>query len=515
MLNNKNTKLLVMPVTARWRIVGWILLTTALIILTVILTARSIFQGQIRHNANEAIIQEIHEFRTFATEAVDSKTHRRFTSLTALMERYLERQTPDWGEAFIGITPTDVMFVDNASKDAGERLAGDRERLNMLLNSKANSGVLDTPDGELRWGKSTIEARGETAVLLVTEFVQGRLNLVRRNMMILFGIMLAGLLLAAVIAWVVAGQILAPITRFAELSSRVGPLDLDTRLPEDGRDELSDLARSINEMLDRISLAQADQRHVLAETLRQIQHTTSALSQWRAGESPDPATMNQTMRELRQLQDDLALLLASGDPDFLQIRDVDLGALTYQLTQSIRRAFPAHSWQVTKTGEGHLGLDARRILQGMHHLAAHTVSVTPESQTIELGTGVKNLPTGEKMASFWIAAPDMVLTADQAQAIFDTPAEPAGDWLLASSRGLADGLTDVLQPDDAPAITHGIGPAVVKALAHAHGGYAWIKSSPDEGTVLGIDIPFKLSSALRPADKAGEEALDVMSQEKS
>lgn len=508
MLSNKNTKLLVMPVTARWRIVGWILLTTALIILTVILTAQSIFQGQIRHNANEAIIQEIHEFRTFASEAVDSKTHRRFTSLTALMERYLERQTPDWGEAFIGITPTDVMFVDNAAKDAGERLAGDRERLNQLLNHPANSGVLDTPDGELRWGKSTVEARGETAVLLVTEFVQGRLNLVRRNMLVLFGIMLGGLLLAAVIAWVVAGQILAPITRFAELSSQVGPLDLDTRMPEHGRDELSKLARSINDMLDRISMAQAEQRHVLAETLRQIHRANAALSQLRSQEQSDPALPGKTMRDLHQLQDDLALLLASGEPGFLQIRDVDLSAFTYQLTQSIRRAFPAHSWQVAETGEGSLGLDARRILQGMQHLGAQTVDNVPEGQTIDLGTSLKTLPSGEKMASFWIANPYTVLSQAQAKAMFDTPTEPVGNWLVEASHGLPEAL------EDPPPAGPGIGPAVVKALAHAHGGYAWIKSNAEEGTVLGIDIPLKLASALRPVEKVGEEALDAMSREK-
>ncbi|OSI14063.1 hypothetical protein BV914_11115 [Neisseria dumasiana] len=66
---NKRKKLLEMPSTARWRIVGWILLTTALMILILILTARSIFIRQVHVEANMAIIQEVQEFNAFAKES--------------------------------------------------------------------------------------------------------------------------------------------------------------------------------------------------------------------------------------------------------------------------------------------------------------------------------------------------------------------------------------------------------------------------------------------------------------
>ena len=196
----KSPRLLSLPLTARWRILGWIVLTTALVVLLIILSARSTFRAQVLHNANQAIVQEVEEFRTFASQAIDSKTRKPFTSITVLMERYLERQTPDWGEAFIAVTSNSVMVVDNAPNDAGERLAADHKLLNQLLQSKTNSGVLDTPDGQLRWGKSVVSAGAEQGALLVAEFVQGNLNRVRRNMTALFGIMIVGMLLTAVIA---------------------------------------------------------------------------------------------------------------------------------------------------------------------------------------------------------------------------------------------------------------------------------------------------------------------------
>ena len=172
MIENRQNKLLGMPATARWRIVGWIVLTTVLMVLALILTARSIFIRQVHLDANMAIVQEVQEFRAFASEAVDARTRRPFASMTALMERYLARQTPDRGEAFIAVTPTDVLLIDNAANDAGERLASDHERLNALLRSPSSSGVEKTPDGLVRWGRSVaMGSNGQKGVLLVVLYL--------------------------------------------------------------------------------------------------------------------------------------------------------------------------------------------------------------------------------------------------------------------------------------------------------------------------------------------------------
>lgn len=497
---------LVMPTTARWRIVGWIVLTAALAVLALLLTARSIFLRQVFLDANTAIVQEIREFNAFASEAVDSRTRRPFTSLTALMERYLERQTPDRGEAFIAVTPSDVLFVDNAGNDAGERLAGDRQRLNALINDPAPSGVVNTPDGELRWGKSTVEGRGQQGVLLVAQFVQSDINGVRRNMLVLFGVMLAGMLLTASIAWLVAGQILAPVKRFARLSSRVGPLDLGTRLPEDGHDELADLARAINGMLDRLTTAHVEQRHVLSEVLAQMRAQVQALARWR--EQPaSPAALD----HLRRLTQDLALLIDSGQPGFLQPREVRLDTLTHQLAQQLRQAFPERHWQVTEALHGTLSLDPRRVLQGMHHLASNAVEQTRPGETIELGSCLRRLPDGEAMASLWVRNQGLPLSQAQARAIFETPVHPPRRADTGTDAGM-DADTPGASAAEAPRM--GMGLAVVKALAHAHGGYAWVESGSARGTVFGIDLPLAQAMDAARAEQVQEATLEAMQQEK-
>ena len=499
----KSPRLLSLPLTARWRILGWIVLTTALVVLLIILSARSTFRAQVLHNANQAIVQEVEEFRTFASQAIDSKTRKPFTSITVLMERYLERQTPDWGEAFIAVTSNSVMVVDNAPNDAGERLAADHKLLNQLLQSKTNSGVLDTPDGQLRWGKSVVSAGAEQGALLVAEFVQGNLNRVRRNMTALFGIMIVGMLLTAVIAWVVAGQILAPINRFAELSSRVGPFDLSTRLPEIGRDELSQLAHNINAMLDRISSAQADQRHVLSETLRQVQAIALSLAQVRYNHSEGAEALKEPLTNLRRLAQDLSMLLKSGQPGYLQTRPVELGPLTHQIARKLQQSLPGRDWQVREVADAKVPLDEHRIIQAVQHLARNAMEQTREGDRIDMGSGIRQLPSGETMASLWVANSGMGLNMDEAKAIFETPVAVPGQ---------AVHHPDDLDEERMPAM--GMGLAVVKALAHAHGGYAWVASGPEQATIFGIDVPMFAVQAPARAENAQAAALDAMSQEK-
>lgn len=501
---------LVMPSTLRWRIVGWIVLTTAMIVLSIILTAHSFFRQQVLLDANKAIVQEINEFRAFASVPLDHRTGRPFSSLAQLMERYMERQTPDWGEAFIAVTPTDVTFIDNASDDAGERLAGDRSRLNQLLASPENAGVTSSPQGELRWGKTAVvDQQGRKGVLLVAQFVQGQLQAEYRDMMALLGIMIGGMLLATVFAWVAAGRIMAPVRHFSEISAQIGPFDLNSRLPADGGDELGYLARAINGMLDRLGATHASQRHVLSEALAQIGDITAALSEL----PPDLAQANirftVQVQRLRQLRNDLQLLLDGGRPDFVQRRETELGLFTCQLAQRLEQAFPTRHWQVqTEHGDTRVMLDRTRIRQGMEHLASNALSHTRAGDTIELGCSLRRIPLeGEAggargmppdedlgdpsgdgqtrwMASLWIANRGEPLNAAQARAIF-TPA----------ARLRHDSDAD----DDGERPRMGIGLAVVTALAHAHGGYAWVESGTARGTAFGMDIPLVPPPAPTPA----------------
>src|SRR5690606_32526730 len=71
---------------------------------------------------------------------------------------------------------------------------------------------------------------------------------------------IGGLGLTAIIGWVVAGQILAPIRQVREVAAAIGEKDLTSRVPVHGRDDIAALAQTFNSMLDRLEHAYTTQQ---------------------------------------------------------------------------------------------------------------------------------------------------------------------------------------------------------------------------------------------------------------
>lgn len=489
-----------LPSTARWRIAGWIILTTVAMVLVLILTARSIFIRQVHLDANAAVVQESQEFEAFSKEALDPQTRRPFVSITALMETYLARQTPDKGEAFISVTPTDVLVVDNAANDAGEHLAADRERLNKLVNSKEHSGIEETADGPMRWGKSVIQAgNGQLGVMLYTQFVQTDIEEVHRNMRILFGMTFGGLLLVIAAAWVVAGQILAPIHRFTRLSDGIDAFNLQTRLPEDGDYELANLARSTNQMLDRLSSVHTEQSHILYEVrthaqeqLQTLQHIKKQLAM---GSQPT-GLLEDALGKAQSVSQNLDLLLESGKPDFLHDQETPLNRFIEKLQEQLQKQYPDYQWNIVETTDSAAFMDARHIFTAMHHLARNAAAHTEDKEKIEIGTSVYRHNEHRSMARLWIKNQGMPLSQEEARNIFE-PICPT------ARRHSVQGGPQM-----------GIGLAVVKAIAHAHGGYAWVESDLENGIVFGIDIPLAHASSAAEESEVRNAAIEAMQEEK-
>ncbi|MDQ4037478.1 MAG: HAMP domain-containing histidine kinase [Actinomycetota bacterium] len=73
------------------------------------------------------------------------------------------------------------------------------------------------------------------------------------------------------ISWLVAGRMLRPVHRITETARRLSERDLSQRIPISGpRDELNELARTFNEMLDRLDQAFTGQRRFVANASHQL-----------------------------------------------------------------------------------------------------------------------------------------------------------------------------------------------------------------------------------------------------
>lgn len=71
------------------------------------------------------------------------------------------------------------------------------------------------------------------------------------------------LMIIAAAGWRVVGGLLRPVRLLRDTARRITETDLSERIAVTGRDDLSDLARTVNAMLDRLQLAFGSQRRLL------------------------------------------------------------------------------------------------------------------------------------------------------------------------------------------------------------------------------------------------------------
>ena len=133
---------------------------------------------------------------------------------------------------------------------------------------------------------------------------------------------------------------------FARLSDGIDSFNLSTRLPEEGDNELSRLAKAINKMLDRLSSAHLEQNHVLYEVLEQAQEQAHDLQQVRkqlADGSPQAVMLDGSLVKMQSLSQNLALLLESGREGFLHDQETRLDSFVEKLAGQLRKQYPEHT----------------------------------------------------------------------------------------------------------------------------------------------------------------------------
>lgn len=253
-------------VSARVRILLWLLLVMAVALASVATTTRSILLRDVDQRINELLVQEAGEFTNLQAQGVDPQTGRPFTEPSRLLRVFLQRQNADLDEELIGLvgrsgqTPSQIIQQREIPvalplhEDAGAR----RE----IFDSPDSTGTLERAAGEIRWAKVEVARYGSEAdAAFVVAFhpasEKERANEVFRVLLAISGV---ALLMTTGIAWVVAGRILKPVRLVRSAAAQLTEQDLTRRIPVHGRDDVAALAETFNAMLDRLERAFAAQR---------------------------------------------------------------------------------------------------------------------------------------------------------------------------------------------------------------------------------------------------------------
>jgi two-component system, OmpR family, sensor kinase len=144
---------------------------------------------------------------------------------------------------------------------------------------------------------------------------------------------------AALVAWLLAGRLTAPLARLVAAARRVGQGDLSTRVHVDGDGEVAEVATAFNDMAADLEQAQGEQRaflasvgHELKTPLTTVQGYTEGLLD---GTIDDPAERRrslarvhaETLRLARLVQDLLDLARVGRGQFAVSPVDADVGAV--------------------------------------------------------------------------------------------------------------------------------------------------------------------------------------------
>jgi two-component system OmpR family sensor kinase len=290
----------------------------------------------------------------------------------------------------------------------------------------------------------------------------------------------AGLLLAAIAGFLVAGRALGPIDRMRARAEAISTEDLGRRLPEPpADDELRRLAVTLNAMLGRLEDGFARERTFVADASHELRTPLAALK----AELELARRPNRSPAELRAAVDSAAEetdRLARLAEDLLVVARADAGRLP------IRREpidLPALLNRVAARAAGPVGIDAP---------AGLLASADPLRLEQALGNLVDN--------ALRHGAPPVTLSA----AVDDDRLRlQVGDRGAGLPPGLGKRAFDRFTRGDAAreGPGAGLGLAIVAAVAHAHAGRAGLDARPGGGTLAWLELPHAAASE-RPRDAA-------------
>lgn len=300
---------------------------------------------------------------------------------------------------------------------------------------------------------------------------------------------LGALLLVGVVGWMVVGRSLLPVRELRATAQRISDSDLSDRIPVRGRDDLSDLARTVNAMLDRLEVAFSSQRRLLDDVGHELRTPLTIvrghLELMDADDAEEVAGTRalalDEIDRMHRMVDDLVTLARVERPDFIRTRPTDVELLTDEVLEKVH-ALGDRVWTVDSRAGVTARIDPQRITQAWLQLAANAVKFSDAGSTVAIGSAVR-----DDAVHLWVRDEGAGIDpADQAH-IFER-----------FHRGRTGRRTEGA----------GLGLAIVKAIATAHGGSVEVDSTAGVGSTFTIILPVGPSQDDGPPDQVAQRPED-------
>lgn len=285
------------------------------------------------------------------------------------------------------------------------------------------------------------------------------------------GVAIGSIILFGFIAWIAIGRLLAPIQVMQRVVQRVNDTEPTHRIPVRGDDDLSDLGRNINAMLDRLAKTFEDQQAFYDDVSHELRTPLTIVRGHLEILDPDDpedasATKKRTISELDRMNllvDDMMTLAKARRPDFARRRPTDVAELT-DTTFEKAQSLGDRRWVLDDIADAEIMLDPRRIEQALLELSRNAVKFTEPGQVIALGSDV----TADEVR-LWVR--------DEGIGI---PPERLPHVTKRHVRGAQSSRTE----------GQGLGLAIVDSITQAHSGTLHLTSRLGAGTTVTMRFPY-------------------------
>lgn len=463
---------------ARTRILAAFVVLLAFSTLLSVLAIRELLVVRTSDRVDAALVQEVEEFRQLAS-GIDPVTSKPFgANLDRIFAVYFDRNVPGEGETVIALLDGQVVGTKSTLRARNPRL--DDEAGRWANVRRTDRGEFETPSDTFRYLAVPVQGRGGVrGVFVVAAALSREREEVDESVRLAALVLVSVLIIASGLAWALAGRVLAPVRLLTDTARSIGETDLTRRIPASGSDEIAELAHTFNDMLDRLEAAFASQRAFVSDASHELRTPITIVRGHLELLGDDPAERRETIAvvtdeldRMSRFVDDLLLLARAELDDFLHIDRLELGALTDELLDKAAALGP-RAWRLEARGEAVIAADRQRLTQAVMGFAQNAVQHTADGDAILIGSAVAGTE-----ARLWVRDHGPGIPEADQQRIFERFARAS------ASHRRSDGA--------------GLGLAIARAIAEAHGGRVELSSRPGAGATFTIAVPVKGPSVSVP-----------------
>lgn len=460
--------------TVRTRVLGAVLALTCLGLVVAGTVAYSLQRNELNASIDDSLQRSFLEFEQLLNTGIDPDTREAFVEAEQLVYLVMQRTLTAPNEGMMGIRDGRVILQANPAVTT--RIEQDATLVQHVANRPDDAGVaietVETPTSTYRVLVVPVQLAADP---MPTKFVhaydveaeRGPLN---RTFATFALISFGTLVFIGVVGWLLVGNLLKPIRLLRSTAQRISDSDLSQRIPVSGKDDLSELTRTVNAMLERLDGSFNSQRQLLDDVGHELRTPITIVQghlelQDSADEKDVLAVRDVALDELermRLLVDDLVTLAGIARPDFVRPEPVHVGRLTDEVLDKAR-SLGTRRWTIDARAEATCALDPRRITQAWLQLVVNAVKFSKEGSTIAVGSRID----GEGI-KLWVRDEGIGVPKADQQRIFER-----------FTRGTNGKRTE----------GSGLGLPIVSAITQAHGGEVELMSAPEQGSTFTMVIP--------------------------